>query len=232
MKGKTSFKKKRRNSSGSTGGVIPLIFSFGFYDFTLTINFTDEDLKSNNIKFSEINELKHLKFISDKQEIIKKIELTTSNNTINELLLINKCSKKQCYVEYIPFSFPKFSDDEKFFEDILTTVIEKNYLTVNKEPIIDDCRFSLIVKIKYKSKEKTFKFGKTEEEEKNEKEEEEKKKKEEEEKKKKEEKEKKLKDDKKENKKKEKEEEKKKKKKKKIKKKKKKRMKKKKKKKK
>ena len=177
MKGKTSFKKKRRNSSGSIGGVIPLIFSFGFYDFTLTINFTDEDLKSNNIKFSEINELKHLKFISDKQEIIKKIELTTSNNTINELLLINKCSKKQCYVEYIPFSIPKFSDDEKFFEDILTTIIEKNYLTINKEPIIDDCRFSLIIKIKYKSKEKTFKFGKTEEEEKNEKEEEEKKKK-------------------------------------------------------
>ena len=120
--------------------------------------------------------------------------MTTSNNTINELLLINKCSKKQCYVEYIPFSFPKFSDDEKFFEDILTTIIEKNYLTINKEPIIDDCRFSLIVKIKYKSKEKTFKFGKTEEEEKNEKEEEEKKKKEEEEKKKKEEKEKKLKE--------------------------------------
>ena len=164
MKGKNNIKKKKRNSNGNLGSAIPLIFSFGFFDFSLTINLTEEELKSNNIKFSEIKELKDLKFISNKKEIIKKFELSSSNNTINELLLINKCSKKQCYVEYIPFSLPKFSEEEKFFEDILTTIIENNFLNINKESIIDDGRFSLIIILKYKSKEKIFQFGKIDEE--------------------------------------------------------------------
>ena len=169
MKGKNDIKKKKRNSSGNLGGEVPIIFSLGFYDFTLTINFSEEDLKSNGIKFSEIKELKDLKFISNKKEIIQKIELSSSNNTINELLLINKCSKKLSYIEYIPFSLPKFSEEEKFFEDILTLIIEKNNLILNREQIIDDGRFSLIIILKYKSKEKIFQFGKIEEEVKKEK---------------------------------------------------------------
>ena len=75
MKGKNNIKKKKRNSSGNIGGAIPIVFSLGFFDFSLTINFSEEELKSNNIKFSEIKELKDLKFISNKKEIIKKYEL-------------------------------------------------------------------------------------------------------------------------------------------------------------
>ena len=129
--------------------------------------------------------IKDLSFLKDKnEEFLNTIKLKPNNEFIKQLLLGNKMSKKKTFIDLICYGRPKFEGDNEFFDRIFEYVTVRNNLQINKTPLEDGSRYSLLIQLKHKKyPEQTseIKEGTTPDEEKEQKEKEESAKKEEEE---------------------------------------------------
>ena len=116
-----SSKSKAKLSSEPT----PTLFAMGYIDFIFKIKLSkkdllksDEDLKKaenadnpdetpeqgNNpedryFHIEDLNTIEDLKFLKDKKELWDKITLSGGNDTIKQLLIGNRISKKRCKIE-------------------------------------------------------------------------------------------------------------------------------------
>ena len=116
-------------------------------------------------KIEDLNSILDLNFIKDKKEIWDKITVTGGNDTMKQLLIGNKTSKKKCKIDYIGFGRPKFEGDEDFFDEIFNYVTAKNHLIINKTPLDEGSRSSLTIILNHKGKTQTIFVGKSQEEE-------------------------------------------------------------------
>ena len=184
-KKETKPKKEEPEFSGMT-------FAMGQMDLIFEIILDDKDLenpesKSEDDKYFQIEDMKEIKdisFLKDKnEEFLNTIKLKPNNEFIKQLLLGNKISKKKCFIDLNCYGRPKFEGEEEFFDKIFEYVTVKNYLQINKTPLEEGSRFSLLIQLKHKKyPEQTseIKVGKTPSEDKEEKSQEEAAKKEEE----------------------------------------------------
>ena len=183
---------KQKQSEESFGG---MTFAMGPMDLIFEINLDDKDLENPKsqseedkyIKIEDLNSIKELSFLEDKpEEFLNTIKIKPNNEFIKQLILGNKISKKKTFIDLICYGRPKFEDEgEQFFDKIFNYVTVKNNLQINKTPLEDGGRYSLIIQIRHKKHPeqlKEIKIGTTPSEEKEQKEKEEKEKKEEEEK--------------------------------------------------
>ena len=129
-------KKKEPNKTRRNEELVPQLFTMGELDLIFKIEFKKEDLEksesqssdkeSNNeieyYKLEDLNELKDLSFLADREEIWDKIQLKPGNETLNLLITGSKNNKKKCQIEYICFGLPKFEEDIEFFEEIFDHV--------------------------------------------------------------------------------------------------------------
>ena len=191
-KGKKKDTKQKQNEEPQFSG---FTLAMGQMDLIMEINFKDEDLlnpnsSSNDDKYLNIEKfesIKDLSFLQDKKEdFLNTIKIKPNNNFVKQLLLGNIISKKKCFIDFICYGRPKFEGEEEFFEKIFDYVTVNNKLQINKTPLQEGSRWSLIIDMKHKDINKKITVGKTSEEENEEKEKEEAEKKEEENKKKKE----------------------------------------------
>ena len=144
-------------------GYVDLIFCLNLSDKDLekpsseenASNEQNQDKKKENeqdkyYKLEDLNSIKDLNFIKDKKEIWDKIILSGGNDTMKQLIIGNKTSKKKCRIDYIGYGRPKFEGDEEFFDEIYNYVTSKNNLIINKTPLNEGSRSSLIIKLIYK----------------------------------------------------------------------------------
>ena len=124
------------------------LFTMGELDLIFKIEFKKDDLKmsqgssssdedsseSDYYKLEDLNELKDLSFLEEKEELWDKFQLKPGNETLKILLMGNKNTKKKCQIDYICFGKPTFEDDDEFFEEIFDHVTSKNGLNINKTP--------------------------------------------------------------------------------------------------
>ena len=111
--------KSKSKASGFPDSV-PTMFTMGHVDLIFKINLTDKDLEKpsseenqNNeqnqkkneedkyYKLEDINSIKDLQFIQDKKEIWDKIVMSGGNDTMRQLIIGNKTSKKKCRIVFI-----------------------------------------------------------------------------------------------------------------------------------
>ena len=183
---------KQKQSEESLGG---MTFAMGPMDLIFEINFDDKDLENPNsqseedkyLKIEDMNSISNLSFLQDKpEEFLNTIKIKPNNEFIKQLILGNKISKKKTFIDLICYGRPKFeSDEDKFFDRIFDYVTVKNNLQINKTPLEEGSRYSLLIQLRHKKHPeqlKEIKIGTTPSEEKEQKEKEEKEKKEEEEK--------------------------------------------------
>ena len=183
---------KQKQSEESLGG---MTFAMGPMDLIFEINFDDKDLENPNsqseedkyLKIEDMNSISNLSFLQDKpEEFLNTIKIKPNNEFIKQLILGNKISKKKTFIDLICYGRPKFeSDEDKFFDRIFDYVTVKNNLQINKTPLEEGARYSLLIQLRHKKHPeqlKEIKIGTTPSEEKEQKEKEEKEKKEEEEK--------------------------------------------------
>ena len=192
-KGKKKDSKQKSNEESEFGG---MTFAMGEMDLIFEIFFDDKDLEnpksqSEDDKYYKIEgmkEIKDLSILKDKfenEEFLNSIKLKPNNEFIKQLLIGNKISKKKLFIDLICYSRPKFEGDSQFFDKIFEYVTVKNNLQINKTPLNENSRYSLLIHLRHKNKPDQFseiKIGKTSDEEKEEKEKEEEEKKKEEEK--------------------------------------------------
>ena len=166
---------------------IPTLFAMGNVDLIFKLNLTDKDLEKptsdenqgneqkeekgkkgeddKHYKIEDINSIKDLEFIKEKKEIWDKIVLSGGNDTIKQLIIGNKTSKKKCRIDYIGYGRPTFEGEEEFFDEIYNYVTAKNHLNINKTPLNEEARSSLTIILVHKGKTQTISVGKSQEEE-------------------------------------------------------------------
>ena len=179
--------KNKSKTNTKLSDSLPIMFAMGHVDLIFKLNLSDKDLekpqsgensnneenqdkkKENNddryYKLEDLNSIKDLNFIKDKKEIWDKIILSGGNDTLKQLLIGNKTSKKKCRIEYIGFGRPKFEGEEEFFDEIYDYVTAKNYLIVNKTPLDEGARSSLNIILTHRGETKIISQGKSQEEE-------------------------------------------------------------------
>ena len=158
-KGKKKDSKQKQNEQPQFSG---MIFALGQMDLIFEITFDDKDLENPNsnsnddkyFKIEDMNSLENLEFLKDKnEEFLNSIKIKPNNEYVKQLLLGNKISKKKCFIDLNCYGRPKFEGKEEFFDKIFEYVTVKNNLQINKTPLEEGSRFSLVIKLKHKKKQ-------------------------------------------------------------------------------
>ena len=146
--------------------------TMGELDLIFEINFTDQELENPKArdddpkkfyKLENLYTIRDLSFISSlPNDFINRIKLKPNNHLLRQLLLGNKISRKKNIIEFICFNRPLFDeDDERFFQRIFDKVCYNYNLNINKKPLHQDGRYSLVLKLKHKDEYKEIIKGQT-----------------------------------------------------------------------
>ena len=131
------------------------ILSFGSINLLLTLNLEKHDVKKYKIKFDKLESLENLKFLKKHKRLWKNVTLSSSNNTLNILLHINKSSKKIINIGYVAFQKIEYNDEQEEFEKFVKTVINENGLFITSCDVCP-CTICIQLLLKYEEKEKKF----------------------------------------------------------------------------
>ena len=131
------------------------LLSFGSINLLLTLNLEKEDMHKYGANWHNLKSLENLDFITDNTELWKKVELSSTNDTINILLQINQSSKKLVKIGYVGFKKITYKDKQVDFYDFIETVTKQNGLYITSCDVCK-CIISIQLLLKYKNKEKIF----------------------------------------------------------------------------
>ena len=188
--------KKTKQTKASKPKEKPSLLYIGYLDLVFKLDLTDKDLekknaskeenkdnkddkeaksnKDNDDKYYKIEDFSDIKsleqILKDNKSLWDRIVLKPGNDSVKQILIGNRASKKKCGVEYIGYGRPKFEGDDEYFDEIFNYVTEKNHLFVNKTPLDDGARSSLTIILTHKGKTQTIGNGTTPEEDAKEKE--------------------------------------------------------------
>ena len=177
------------NKAGSTKSKFhepsSTLFAIGYVDIIFKLRLTKKDLlkfegeqnkteenekqeqtaddKYYNIK--DMNTIEDLKFLEDKKELWDKIIISSGNDTLNQLLIGNKISKRKCKIEYFGYNRPTFKGNSEFFSEIFNYVCLKNNLYISETPLEDTARYTFNIILYYKGETNTISLGRSYEEE-------------------------------------------------------------------
>ena len=120
------------------------IVSIGVLDLTLHLTLTKTQAEEYNVDMSKLKEAKDLSVLfentNDSKEdsfssfenesITNLITLTSDNPLINSLLYINRAFRQRCFIEYITYNEICFSEEMKFFNQVIKEVTHNNFLYI------------------------------------------------------------------------------------------------------
>ena len=179
----------KSNKAGSTKSKFhepsSTLFAIGYVDIIFKLRLTKKDLlkfegeqnkteenekqeqtaddKYYNIK--DMNTIEDLKFLEDQKELWDKIIISSGNDTLNQLLIGNKISKRKCKIEYFGYNRPTFKGNSEFFSEIFNYVCSKNNLYISETPLEDTARYTFNIILYYKGETNTISLGRSYEEE-------------------------------------------------------------------
>ena len=116
------------------------MFAIGKLNLTFIIEFNSKDLietkdgKKIEHSINNIKAVKDLEFIKDNKELINRIKLESEDDSIQELIMLNKVSKGNRLIEFFPMQIPKFNKVQ-FFKSIFEEVTKKYGLVINKSSL-------------------------------------------------------------------------------------------------
>ena len=183
--------KKAKSKAKVSHESTPTLFAMGYFDLIFKIKFSkkdllksDEDLKKvenseNNEENGEqeneiddryyhiddLNKIEDLQFLKNKKELWDKISLSGGNETLKQLLIGNRISKRRCKIEYFAFNRPIFEENESFFSEIFNYICAKNHLYINETPLEESARFTLKIILEHKGETNIISIGRSFEEE-------------------------------------------------------------------
>jgi len=145
--------EERKDDSTAIGGGD--LLSFGSVKLLFTLNLEKGDLTNYKLKWGDLNSLADLKFIRENKDLWKRIELSSTNDTLNILLQINKSSKKLVKIGYVGFKKITYKDDQVDFCDFIEGITRQNGLYITS---CDVCKsiVSIQLLLKYKNNEKIY----------------------------------------------------------------------------
>ena len=113
----------------------------------------------------DLNTIEDLQFLKDKKQLWDKISLSGGNDTLKQLLIGNRISKKRCKIEYFAYNRPIFEGNESFFSEIFDHVCIKHNIYINETPLEESARYTLKIIIEHKGETNAISLGRSFEEE-------------------------------------------------------------------
>ena len=131
------------------------ILSFGSVNLLFTLDLEKEDISKYELNWDELESLRNIKFIAKHKSLWKRIELSSTNDTINLLLQINQSSKKLLKIGYVGFKKITYKDEQVNFCDFIEEITRQNGLYITS---CDVCKSTISIQLllKYKNKQKIF----------------------------------------------------------------------------
>ena len=174
--GSTKMKFHEPSSTLFAMGYVDLIFKLKLTNKDLLKSDEDQNKAEENDKqdpktddryyhIEDFNTIEDLKFLEDKKDLWDKITLSGGNDTIKQLLIGNKISKRKCNIEYFGYNRPIFKDNTEFFSDIFNHVCSKYHLLINETPLEESARYTFNIILYHKGESKTISLGRSYEEE-------------------------------------------------------------------
>ena len=131
------------------------LLSFGSVYLLLTLNIEKEDMNKYKINWRDLKSLENVKFIAENKNLWKKVELSSTNDTINILLQINQLSKKLIKIGYVGFKRITYKDEQVEFSDFIETITSQKGIFLTSCDVCK-CIISIQLLLRYKDKEKIF----------------------------------------------------------------------------
>ena len=131
------------------------LLSFGSINLLFTLNLEKDDIYKYNIKWKELKSLNNLNFLIENKSLWKKVELSSTNDTINILIQINQSSKKLIKIAYVGFKRITYKNEQVDFYDFIETVTKQNGIYITSCDVCK-CIISIQLLLKYKNSQKRY----------------------------------------------------------------------------
>ena len=132
------------------------LVAIGPVDFELTLELTENDLRSYSIDLKKITQLKDCAGFLQNKEIQERIWLTSKNLTINMLLFTNRAFKVKTFIEYIILSEPNFGNENSFMNELFKNITEQNFLFLIPFKVLNTLQNNIVLTLKAPNFEKSF----------------------------------------------------------------------------
>ena len=129
------------------------ILTFGGIDLLFSLVLTKREIEKYKIKWDKLSSVENLKFLKKHPKLWKRVELSSSNETMKLLLQLNKSSQKIIKIGYVVLQNLIFEGKQKDYRDFFRTVTNENGLFVT---CCDACSCTVSIKLKliYNKQEK------------------------------------------------------------------------------
>ena len=131
------------------------LLSYGCLNLTLTIELTENDLNKNDIKWENIKNCDTLSFIIKDTSLWPRFKLSSTNNTLQTLLHMNRILENKIKIKHISFRKIKFRDNLSIFEDFLKSVTNSNGLYLDSHSVCS-CELSVQLRLRYNGRRRLF----------------------------------------------------------------------------
>ena len=131
------------------------LLSYGSLNLTLTLELFEEDFSKNNIEWKNFKNLSNLTFIKENQFLWERIKLSSTEETMQILLHMNKVLRKKIKIKHICFRKMKFKNKQQEFKDFLKTITNLNGLYLESHSLCR-CEISVQLRLRYNGKRRLF----------------------------------------------------------------------------
>ena len=129
--------------------------AFGSINLLLTLELNKNDLSKYKKNWEDLESLKDLKFIRKHKHFWKRIDITSTDNTMNILLNINKTTQKLIKIGYVGLKKMIFQDDQYDFQEFIYSITKQRGLFITSCDVCK-CTISIQLLLKYEKDEKKF----------------------------------------------------------------------------
>ena len=131
------------------------LLAFGSINLLLTLELNKNDLSKYKKNWEDLESLKDLKFIRKHKHFWKRIDITSTDNTMNILLNINKTTQKLIKIGYVGLKKMIFQDDQYDFQEFIYSITKQRGLFITSCDVCK-CTISIQLLLKYEKDEKKF----------------------------------------------------------------------------
>ena len=130
------------------------VLTFGSLNLTFKLTLDKKDISAN--KFESFEKLEDLAFLTENKKLWEKIELTSKNELLNSIIIMNKIKKNKSIVSYLVYNKIELSDEQAKFKKLIDSVLLSNGLVVIGVYDICQCQTNINLLLQYDDKKKSF----------------------------------------------------------------------------
>ena len=131
------------------------VLTFGSVNLLLSLAITQREVNKYKVKWDKLSSIDNLRFLRKHQKLWKRVEISTTNETIKLLLQLNKSSQKIIKIGYVAMQKIIYKNTQRKFQEFVRAVTNNNGIFLTSCAACN-CPIDIKLKLIYNNKEKIF----------------------------------------------------------------------------